>query len=93
MIKSFGDPETEKIFGGLRAAKLPGQIQQRARLRLIQIHSSTSINDLRIPPGNRLEKLVGDRSGEWSVRINQQWRIVFRWDDGNAYEVRIEDYH
>jgi toxin HigB-1 len=93
VIKSFADNNTELVFHGQRCAKLPSEIQQRARLRLIQLHSSSSINDLRIPPGNRLEKLVGDRSGEWSVRINQQWRIVFRWDDGDALEVKIEDYH
>ncbi|MEM6911256.1 MAG: type II toxin-antitoxin system RelE/ParE family toxin [Verrucomicrobiota bacterium] len=93
MIVSFRDAETEKVFRGAFSRKLPQDIQQRARRRLMQIHNASSINDLRVPPSNRLESLVGDRSAYWSIRINRQWRVVFGWKDGNASEVLIEDYH
>lgn len=93
MIREFRDAETEKIFEGVFSRKLPEDIQQRARRRLRQLHNSKSINDMRIPPSNRLERLSGKRRNEWSVRINRQWRIVFRWEDANATDVAIEDYH
>ena len=93
MIKSFADAETERIFQGRRSRKLPGDIQQRARRKLRMIHQSRDITDLRVPPGNRLEKLAGDRAGQWSIRINQQWRICFTWDGRDAADAEIIDYH
>ncbi len=93
MIKSFGDAETEKIWQGTRSAKLPTQIQQVARRKLRMINNAATTNDLRIPPGNRLEKLKGDLRNHYSIRINEQWRIVFIWKLSDAYEVKIVDYH
>lgn len=79
MIKTFKNPETEKIWNGLRSKKLPIQIQQTARRKLRMINNAQSINDLRIPPANRLEKLKSDLKGHYSIRINEKWRIIFRW--------------
>ena len=93
VIQSFGSRETEAIFEGRRSRHLPPEIHVRARRRLRQLHNANSINDLRVPPSNRLERLSGDRSGQWSIRINQQWRVVFRWEDGNASDVQLIDYH
>ena len=93
MIDSFGDKETELIWDGYVSKKFPSTIQQTARRKLVLIHSAISINDLRVPPGNRLEKLSGSLSGFHSIRINDQWRIIFRWSNGNANEVEIVDYH
>ena len=93
MIKSFGDAETEKIWKGFRSAKLPSQIQHAARRKLRMIHNAANMNDLRIPPANRMEKLKGDLKGFYSIRINEQWRIIFKWRSSNAYEVKIMDYH
>jgi proteic killer suppression protein len=93
MIKSFRSKETEKIWCGEVSLKLPGDIQRKARLKLRIINNSISLNDLKIPPGNNLEQLKGDRKGQHSIRINQQWRICFRWGEGHAYEVEITDYH
>ena len=93
MIKSFKDPETEKIFFRERSGKLPGNIQQIALRKLRMINTAQNINDLRIPPANRLEKLSGDRAGQYSIRINDQWRICFLWKEGDAYHVEITDYH
>ena len=93
MIKSFGDKETEKIWNGTRSKKLPSEIQNVARRKLRMINNSQNINDLRVPPANRLEKLKGDLSEFHSIRINQQWRIIFKWENDNAYEVSIVDYH
>ena len=93
MIKSFGNKETEKIWKGIRSGKLPHTIQNRARRKLRMMNNSQTINDLRTPPTNRLEKLKGDYEGFLSIRINQQWRIVFEWKKGNAYSVQIVDYH
>ncbi len=93
MIKSFGDAETEKIWRGTRSKKLPSQIQQVARRKLRMINNAGNINDLRIPPANRLEKLKGDLRSYHSIRINEQWRIVLNWRFSDAYEVRIMDYH
>jgi proteic killer suppression protein len=93
MIDSFGDKETERIWDGYVSKKFPSTIQQTARRKLVHIHSAISINDLRVPPGNRLEKLSGSLSGFHSIRINDQWRIIFRWSNGNANEVEIVDYH
>jgi proteic killer suppression protein len=93
VIKSFRDKETEKIYLRERSAKLPGDIQQIALRKLRMINNAQNINDLRIPPSNRLEKLGGDRAGQYSIRINDQWRIYFVWKDNNAYYVEITDYH
>jgi proteic killer suppression protein len=81
------------MFRGERAKGFPGDIQPRALMKLVQISRVTSIEQLRIPPSNRLETLSGNLKGCWSIRVNRQWRIVFRWDGGNAREVRITDYH
>ena len=93
MIKSFRDKETGKIYLRERSARLPGDIQQIALRKLRMINNAQNINDLRIPPSNRLEKLSGDRAGQYSIRINDQWRICFVWKDNNAYYVEITDYH
>jgi proteic killer suppression protein len=93
MIRSFGDKETRKIFDRLRSLQLPGDIQQVAYRKLRMIHNAQNLNDLRIPPANRLEKLLGKRMGQYSIRINEQWRICFEWHDSDAYDVEIVDYH
>jgi proteic killer suppression protein len=86
MIVSFGDSETESIWAGERSRRLPPDIQATALRK-------RKVDDLRVPPGNRLERLHGDRAGQWSIRINDQWRIVFRWSEGGAEDVAIVDYH
>ena len=93
MIKSFGDSETEKVWEGLYSAKLPNEMQRIARRKLRMINNAYSINDLRIPPANRLKKLKGSLEGKYSIRINKQWRIIFQWTNQNAEQVKIEDYH
>ena len=93
MIEIFGDSQTEKIYRGLRVRRLPGDIQERARRKLRMINQARIVQDLQIPPGNRLEQLSGDLSGFWSIRINQQWRIIFRWEEGQKHQVKIVDYH
>jgi proteic killer suppression protein len=93
MIRSFGDKETKKLFDRLRSSQLPGDIQQIAYRKLRMIHNAQNIRDLRIPPANRLEKLLGKKMGQYSIRINEQWRICFEWHDGDAYDVEIVDYH
>lgn len=93
MIISFGDKETEKVWSGVRSSKLPNEIQQIARRKLRMLNNSQDINDLRVPPANRLEKLSGNLIGYYSIRINIQWRIIFHWQEGNSYEVQIIDYH
>lgn len=93
MIKSFSDGETEKIFIRKFSRKLPPEIQRIARRKLELLNATKVLDDLRIPPGNRLEKLVGDRSSQHSIRINQRWRICFVWRRGDAYDVEIVDYH
>ena len=93
MIKSFAHSETEKIWYGNRSGKLPSSIQQAARRKLRMLNNAQDLNDLRIPPANHLEKLSGTLTGFHSIRINQQWRIIFNWKDGNASNVRIVDYH
>jgi toxin HigB-1 len=94
MIISFACKETETIFLGTVSKKLPGDIQRTALRKLLIIEAAISIEDLRIPPGNRLEKLSGDRDGQYSIRINDQWRICFNsTDQGNAQDVEIIDYH
>ncbi|MGD2048035.1 MAG: type II toxin-antitoxin system RelE/ParE family toxin [Chloroflexota bacterium] len=93
MIRSFRDKETEKIFRRQRSRKLPHTIQQTALRKLRMLNRSKTLQDLRVPPANRLEKLSGDRAGQYSIRINEQWRICFVWRDGDAYDVEITDYH
>jgi toxin HigB-1 len=94
MIVSYLSKETEKIFNGEVSRNYSGDIQRTALRKLLLIDAATSINDLRSPPGNRLEKLSGDRSGQYSIRINDQWRICFMWtDENNAIDVEIVDYH
>lgn len=93
MIQSFADKSTMAVFAGLRARKLAAEIQLRARTKLLAIHAASSIEDLRSPPSNHLEQLVGNRKGQYSIRINKQWRICFRWVDGCAFDVEIVDYH
>jgi toxin HigB-1 len=93
MIKSFNDKETEKVYGREGSRKLPEDIQQVALRKLRMINNAKNLNDLRILPANNLEKLRGDREGQHSVRVNDQWRICFKWKDGDAHEVEITDYH
>jgi toxin HigB-1 len=93
MILSFGSKETEKIWNGERVAKLPIEIQQTGRRKLRMLNNSQNIADLRVPPSNKLEKLKGYLKDFYSIRINDQWRIVFKWNNGNAAEVEILDYH
>ena len=93
MIVSFGSKETEKIWSGIRVKKMPIEIQNVGRRKLRMLNNSQDINDLRIPPSNRLEKLTGKLGKFHSIRINKQWRIIFVWNKGNASEVEIIDYH
>ncbi len=93
MIKSFKDKEAEKVFHRLYSRKLPQDLQKVALRKLWMLDAAPDLNSLRIPPSNRLEALKGNRKGQHSIRINNQWRICFVWDDDNAYEVEIVDYH
>lgn len=93
VIKSFADKETEKLFRQQFSRKLPADMQRSARRKLEILDAAEQLQDLRIPPANRLEKLSGDRAGQHSIRINQQWRICFEWRDEDAYQVEIVDYH
>lgn len=93
MILSFGDKETEKVWNGTRSSKLPNNIQDIARRKLRMLNNSISLIDLRTPPSNRLEKLSGELSEFYSIRINIQWRIIFQWEEGNIQKVKILDYH
>lgn len=93
MIISFGEKQTGKIWQGIRVKEFPNEIQQVGRRKLRMLNNSQSLNDLRVPPSNKLEKLSGKLKEFYSIRINDQWRIIFRWNNGNAYEVEIIDYH
>ena len=93
MIKTFADTETRRVFHGRRSRKLPGDIQGRAHRKLLMLDQARSLQDLRVPPGNRLEALTGDREGQHSIRINRQWRLCFLWRDADAFDVEITDYH
>ena len=93
MIRSFKSKETEKIINRERSQKLPSDIQQVALRKLRMLNRSVTLQDLRVPPANRLEKLTGDRAGQYSIRINDQWRICFEWVEGEAQNVEIVDYH
>ena len=93
MIKSFKSNEAEKIFNRRFSKKLPNDIQRTAFRKLRMLNRATIVNDIKVPPGNRLELLHGDREGQYSIRINDQWRIIFKWEAGHAQEVEIADYH
>lgn len=93
MITSFRDTHTEKVFRRERAKGLSENVQRAALRKLLIIDAAESLDDLRVPPGNRLEKLKGDRKDQYSIRVNVQWRICFKWSGGDAYEVEITDYH
>ncbi len=93
MIQTFKDKETEQVYSGFAQRRLAPDIARRALHKLIALNEAESITDLRIPPSNRLEQLKGDRKGQYSIRINMQYRICFSWKDGNAYDVEIVDYH
>ena len=93
MIKSFADRETERLFKRERVKRFGPDVQRVGLRKLRMLDAAEKIDDLRIPPANRLEKLKGDRAGQYSIRINRQWRICFDWSSGDAYEVEIVDYH
>lgn len=93
MIKSFRDKETQKVFERQRVRRLPANLHRSALRKLLVLDAAEELGDLRVPPGNRLEKLSGRRAGQYSIRINDQWRICFRWRSGDAYDVEIVDYH
>jgi len=93
LIQSFADSYTERFYASGKSRRLPAEIRKRAVMRLIQLNAATGIGDLRLPPSNQLERLRGERAGQWSVRINDQWRVCFRFKDGNAFDVEIVDYH
>ena len=93
MIKGFRCPNTEQVFLRQHSHKFAGKMQRIALRKLLILDAAGSLRDLRIPPSNRLEKLVGDRRGQHSIRVNQQWRVCFRWKNGDAYDVEIVDYH
>ena len=93
MIKSFANKETERVFQRLFSRKLPPDVQASTRRKLEILDAAGALSDLMVPPSNRLEKLSGDRKGQHSIRINDQWRICFEWQGGDAYNVEIVDYH
>jgi proteic killer suppression protein len=93
MIKTFSDSDTERLFYGQRPQRLPNQIWRMATRKLLILDGADMLEDLQIPPGNRLEKLKGNREGQYSIGINDQWRICFVWHEGNTHQVEITDYH
>lgn len=93
MITSFADRRTEQIFRRERVRRFAPELQRAALRKLLMLEAAEAIEDLRVPPGNRLEKLTGDRRGQYSIRVNNQWRICFRWRGANAHDVEIVDYH
>ena len=93
MIRSFGDVETERIWNGIRSRMLPPDIQDKALVKLRLLNRAVRLDDLKVPPGNRLEALKGQQRGLFSIRINDQWRICFRWSEGGPADVEITDYH
>ena len=93
MIKTFSDKKTVAVFIGQFVKGFPPEVTIRARMRLLQVHRALSVDDVRLPPSNRLEMLKGDRAGQWSVRINEQWRVCFRFVGPDAFDVEIVDYH
>lgn len=93
MIRDFADKEAEKVWAGSPSRRLPADIQAVARRKLRMLNNAAVLDDLRVPPANRLEALKGGRKGQHSIRINDQWRVCFRWKEGDAYDVEIVDYH
>jgi len=93
MIKSFADKASEALFAGRSHKMIPPDIRRTALRKLLQLNAAAELDFLRVPPGNRLERLKGDRSGQYSIRVNDQWRICFLWREGHAYDVEITDYH
>ena len=93
MIQTFADKESERLFNREPVKRFPPPVQRPALRKLLILDAAESVDDLRNPPGNRLEKLQGDREGQYSIRINDQWRVCFRWDAGDGYEVEVTDYH
>ena len=93
MIQSWGDKDAEAVFNRTRSRRIPNDIQQIALRKLRMLNNAATLEDLRVPPANRLEKLKHHREGQWSIRINDQWRICFEWKEGHAYNVEIVDYH
>jgi proteic killer suppression protein len=93
VIRSFRDRETKKVFERERSRRLSPDVQRRAHRKLLLLDAAEALDDLRVPPGNRLERLSGDRAGQYSIRVNDQWRVCFRWERGDAYDVEIADYH
>jgi proteic killer suppression protein len=93
VIRSFASSETDRFFTTGKSRRLPPEIRTRAAMRLIQLNAATTLDDLRFPPSNRLEALKHDRRGQWSIRINDQWRVCFRFEGGDVFDVEIVDYH
>ena len=93
MIESFASDETERLFATGKSRRLPPQILKRAVMRLAQLHAAFEVDDLRMPPSNRLEVLTRDLAGKWSIRFNDRWRLCFRFEHGHAHDVEIVDYH
>jgi proteic killer suppression protein len=93
MIKSFRDKETPRLFMGRKSKAVSGEVVRRAQLKLVQLDQVESVEELRLPPGNRLHELGGDRDGQWAININDRYRICFRFEDGDAYDVEATDYH
>ncbi len=93
MIQSFADPETERLYRGLVSRRLPQNLQSVMHRKLVMVNAAAKLEDLRVPPGNRLEALKGDRRGQHSIRVNQQWRVCFRWTESGSADVEMLDYH
>ena len=93
MIRSFSDRRTENVFNGIAETSFPASILGRARSKLDRINYAADINDLRVPPGNRLERLIGDRTGQYSIRVSRNWRICFVWRNGDAFEVELNNHY
>lgn len=93
MIQSFYDEDAERIFHGTIVRRFPVELQRVILRKLLMLDAATELGDLKVPPGNKLEKLSGDRKGQYSIRINEQWRVCFSWHDGAAHDVEIVDYH
>ena len=93
MIKSFADRDTEALFGRAPVRRFPAELHRLMLRKLVAVDAAERLDDLRVPPGNRLEKLRGDRAGQHSIRVNDQWRVCFRWHDGDAHDVELVDYH
>ena len=93
MIRGFADRNTARLFGREAVRRLPAALQRTMLRKLVALDAAETLDDLRVPPGNRLEKLTGDRTGQYSIRVNDQWRVCFRWHDGDAYDVELVDYH